>query len=94
VIHLATRKIAIVGATPNPNGAFMMQIARNLTDEFDGFLRNHRYLIMDRDRRLTEVFRDALERASSAYAVRHGRRSAMRTQSALSAPRRANVSNA
>ena len=59
VIHLATRKISIVGATPNPNGAFMMQIARNLTDEFDGFLRNHRYLIMDRDTKFTEAFRDA-----------------------------------
>ncbi len=39
-----------------------MQIARNLTDEFDGFLRNHSYLIMDRDTKLTEAFRDALER--------------------------------
>ncbi len=62
VIHLATRKISIAGVTPNPNGAFMMQIARNLTDEFDGFLRNHSYLIMDRDTKLTEAFRDALER--------------------------------
>jgi transposase InsO family protein len=62
VIHLATRKISIVGATPNPNGAFMMQIARNLTDEFDGFLRNRSYLIMDRDSKFTEAFRDALER--------------------------------
>ena len=62
VIHLATRKISIVGVTPNPNGAFMMQIARNLTDELDGFLRNHRYLIMDRDTKFTEAFTDALER--------------------------------
>ncbi len=62
VIHLATRKISIVGATPNPTGAFMLQVARNLTDEFDGFLRNHSYLIMDRDTKLTEAFRDALER--------------------------------
>jgi len=64
VTHLATRKIFIVGATPNPNGAFMMQIARNVTDEFDGFLRNHSYLIMDRDSKPTEAFRDALERES------------------------------
>lgn len=53
VIHLATRKISIAGATPNPNGAFMMQIARNLTDEFDGFLKDSRYLIMDRDTKFT-----------------------------------------
>ncbi len=62
VIHLATRKISIAGATPNPNGAFMMQIARNLTDEFDGFLKDYAYLIMDRDSKFTKAFRDALDR--------------------------------
>ena len=55
VIHLSTRKVSIAGATPNPNSAFMIQIARNLTDEFDGFLRNHRFLIMDRDTKFTEA---------------------------------------
>ncbi len=62
VIHLATRRVCIAGATPSPNAAFMIQIARNLTDEFDGFLRHHSYLIMDRDKKFTEAFRDALER--------------------------------
>jgi transposase InsO family protein len=62
VIHLSTRRIVIAGATPNPNGAFMMQIARNLTDEYDGFLSSHRYLIMDRDAKFTEDFRHAIER--------------------------------
>jgi transposase InsO family protein len=62
VIQLATRKIVIAGATPNPNNAFMMQIARNLTDEFDGFLRHHSYLIMDRDAKFTKGFRDAIKR--------------------------------
>jgi transposase InsO family protein len=66
VIHLATRKITIAGVTPNPNSAFMMQIARNLTDEFDGFLSNHSYLIMDRDAKFTEAFRDAIEREGVA----------------------------
>ncbi len=32
VIHLSTQKISIAGATPTPNRAFMMQIARNFTD--------------------------------------------------------------
>ena len=41
----------------------MTQITRNLTGDFDGFLKNHRYLIMDRDTKFTEAFRDALERA-------------------------------
>ena len=31
VIHLATRKISIAGATPNPTEAFTLQVARNLT---------------------------------------------------------------
>ena len=62
VIHLGTRKVWLAGATPNPTGAFMPQVARNLTDEFDGFLRNHRYLIMDRDTKFTEASRNALER--------------------------------
>jgi hypothetical protein len=50
------------GVAPNPNGAFMMQIVRNLTDKFDGFLRIHPYLIMDRDTRFTESFRNTLDR--------------------------------
>ncbi len=41
IIHLATHKMTIAGATPNPTGAFMLQVAGKLTDEFDGFLRNH-----------------------------------------------------
>ena len=41
----------------------MLQIARNLTDEFDGFLRNHRFLIMDRDTKFTEAFRNTLDRS-------------------------------
>ncbi len=44
VIHLATRKIPIAGANPNPTGAFMLQVARNPTDEFDEFLRIHSHL--------------------------------------------------
>ena len=40
----------------------MKQIARNLTDVSDGFLLNSRYLIMDRDTKYTEEFRDYLDR--------------------------------
>ena len=45
-----------------PNGAYMKQVARNLTDVSDGFLSNSRYLIMDRDTKYTEDFRDSLDR--------------------------------
>jgi transposase InsO family protein len=40
----------------------MKQVARNLTDVSDGFLLNSRYLIMDRDTKYTEDFRDYLDR--------------------------------
>ncbi len=37
--------------------------ARNLTDTFDGFLLDVRYLILDRDSTYTEAFRDLLKQA-------------------------------
>lgn len=33
----------------NSDSAFMAQVARNLTDYVDGFLRDRRYLILDND---------------------------------------------
>ena len=39
----------------------MKQIARNLTDPFDGFLLGKQYLIMDRDKKFTDAFRKFLE---------------------------------
>ena len=54
VIDLKTRRVHIAGSTPNPDEAFMAQIARNLTDAIDGFLLPHRFLICDRDTKFTE----------------------------------------
>jgi putative transposase len=62
VMHLSTRVVHIAGVTTSPNGTFMQQVARNLTDVSDGFLLNSRYLIMDRDTKYTEDFRDYLDR--------------------------------
>ncbi|MGB5299268.1 MAG: integrase core domain-containing protein [Thiogranum sp.] len=62
IIHLSTRSVHIAGVTTAPNGAYMKQMARNLTDVGDGFLLNSRYLIMDRDTKYTEEFRDNLDR--------------------------------
>ncbi len=56
VIELATRRVDIAGITPNPDGAFMAQVARNLTGYEDGFLHGKRYLIHDRDSKYTEQF--------------------------------------
>jgi transposase InsO family protein len=60
VMELSTRRIHIAGATPNPDGSFMAQVARNLTDPFDGFLLGKRYLLLDRDSKYTEEFRQLL----------------------------------
>ena len=38
VLELRTRRVHIAGITSQPNGQWMMQIARNLTDSADGFL--------------------------------------------------------
>ena len=44
----------------------MVQAARNLTDATDGFLRNARYLIHDRDPMFTEPFVQTLKAAGVA----------------------------
>jgi len=49
VIELSTRRVEIAGIAPDPNGSWMNQVARNLTDYADGFLVGKRYLIHDRD---------------------------------------------
>ncbi|MGK0520737.1 MAG: putative transposase [Planctomycetota bacterium] len=56
VIHHATRMVEIAGITPNPNSAFIAQVARNLTDQVDGFLRDMKYLIRDNDALYTKQF--------------------------------------
>ena len=61
VIDIATRRVEIAGITNNACGRWTEQIARNLTDECDGFLRNTRYLIMDRDPIFTNHFRQILK---------------------------------
>ena len=43
----------------------MMQVGRNLTDPFDGFLLAKRFLIMDRDKKFTEGFRRILDDAGT-----------------------------
>ena len=61
VMEVATRRVHFAGCTPNPDGPWMKQIARNLTDCEDGFLNDKRYLIMDRDEKFTEKFRTMLK---------------------------------
>ena len=63
VIHHATRAVQIVGTTVHPGELFMDQIAKLLTDPVDGFLRNAKHLIIDRDTKFTEKFRSILKDA-------------------------------
>jgi putative transposase len=56
-IHLESRRVAIAGLTVHPNEAWMKQIARNVTMEGCGMLRECRYLLHDRDTKYTQSFR-------------------------------------
>jgi len=60
VIELKTRTVEIAGITAAPCEAWMMQVARNLTNAGDGFLSGTRYLIVDRDPLYTAAFRQLL----------------------------------
>ncbi len=60
VIELKTRYIHITGIHPVPDGAWMEQMARNLTDPDSGFLRASHHLIHDRDPLYTRVFEEIL----------------------------------
>jgi transposase InsO family protein len=56
VMELSTRRVRVAGITRNPNTRWMMQVAKNLTDPFDGFLLGKRYLIIDRDTKYCDAF--------------------------------------
>ncbi|MCP3994684.1 MAG: transposase [bacterium] len=61
VIELKTRRVNIVGIHPQPCGDWMEQMARNLTDAVEGFLRKARHLIHDRDPLFTQAFGEILK---------------------------------
>ena len=55
-IQLQTRRVVLGGITEHPHEAWMQQVARNLTDAFDGPLLGARYLLHDRDAKYTASF--------------------------------------
>jgi transposase InsO family protein len=61
IIDLKTRRVEIAGIVRQPDGEWMKQMARNLTDVDSGFLNGTRYLIHDRDPLYTDAFRNLLE---------------------------------
>lgn len=60
VMRIETREVHIAGISPNINSPWMRQIARNITDAEDGFLRGINYLIHDRDPLFTKEFSSLL----------------------------------
>jgi transposase len=56
-IHLESRRVDIAGITVHPNEAWMKQIARNVTMDDCGALRDCRYLLHDRDTKFARSFR-------------------------------------
>ena len=63
VIDIGSRVVEIAGIGRDPDGQWMLQMARNLLDAEDGFLRGKRYLIMDRDPLYTAAFRRTMKGA-------------------------------
>src|ERR1700674_1864659 len=60
-IHLESRKVDIAGVTVHPNDRWMEQMARNVTMDGCGALRDCRYLLHDRDTKYTTSFRAIIE---------------------------------
>jgi putative transposase len=61
VIRLSSWKVHIAGIVPEPDGEWMKQVGRNLTDCSSGFLIGYRYLIHDRAAVFTKEFLSILE---------------------------------
>ncbi len=59
-IEIRSRRVHFAGMTPNPDEAWIRQVGRNLTDPIDGFLREKRFCLMDRDTKFTAAFRTSL----------------------------------
>ena len=69
VIELRSRAVHLAGVRIDPDEKWMMQMARNLLDCEDGFLRNATHLIHDRDPLFTKTWRATL-RSSGVKSVR------------------------
>ena len=83
VIDLASRRVQIVGSTPQPGDAFMRQIGCTLTAADEGALVDYRVLICDRDRKWSPAVRQRLEASGFASCKpRFRRRTPMPTPNA------------
>ena len=60
VIDYKTRRVEIAGIIPQAHGNWMKQIARNLTDPVNGFLKDKKFLVHDWDSLFTKDFKSIL----------------------------------
>jgi putative transposase len=72
-LDLASRAVKIAGVTANPGAAWMTQIARNLTDPEEGFLRRTRYLEEECLNRMIFVGPASLRHALTQYVTHYHR---------------------
>ena len=63
VIELHTRRVHVLGSTPYPDEAFVIQTMRHLTDPVEGVIRAHSILICDRDRKWSVAVQHFLKTA-------------------------------
>jgi hypothetical protein len=61
VMELRSRAVCIAGVRINPDGKWMLQMARNLLDCEDGLLRNATHLVHDRDPLYTKAWTTLLK---------------------------------
>jgi transposase InsO family protein len=63
VIELRSRSVHVCGTTLSPNASWMKQAARQLVDSVDGFAIGKTHLIIDRDTKYCDAFRQTLQSA-------------------------------
>jgi putative transposase len=63
LVQLETRRVTLAGITRHPTADWMVQMARNATDEETGHLRGQQYLLHDRDTKFCPAFREVLRSA-------------------------------
>jgi len=60
VMEIKTRRVHFAGCTPSSHESWMKQAAREVTNFEDGFLNGKQYLLMDRDSKFCDSFREIL----------------------------------